>query len=130
MLMFLVLTTLASLAVTSPVLPSQTWPPAFCNKLECPKYTMVKSTKGNNKKKVTIPMTSACSDQSGARTGAVLSFGGFASETDWTDTAKALAESLDNATVSYHKDFYYTAGYNSPFQLFDRHNEVWFIKKD
>ncbi|KAI8510415.1 Heme-binding protein 2 [Branchiostoma belcheri] len=207
MLMFLVLTTLASLAVTSPVLPSQTWPPAFCNKLECPKYTMVKSTKdyeeriyeaakwtstvvsgmeynpavsegfmklfsyieGNNKKKVTIPMTAPVAtkvehgqgpycktnftvsffvpfaDQTSppepsdpnvftnpleGMTAFVRSFGGFASDTDWTSNAEALAKSLDNATVSYHKDFYYTAGYNSPFQPTHRHNEVWYIKAD
>ncbi|XP_078612516.1 heme-binding protein 2-like isoform X2 [Branchiostoma floridae x Branchiostoma japonicum] len=207
MITLLVLTTLASLAVTSPVLPTQTWPPAFCNKLECPKYSTVKTTKdyeeriykaakwtstivsgmeynpavsegfmklfsyieGNNMKKAVIPMTAPVAtkvehgqgpycktnftvsffvpfaDQADPpepsaadvftnplpqMTAFVKSFGGFAKEKDWTETAQALAESLDNATISYHKDFYYTAGYNSPFQLFDRHNEVWFIKAD
>ncbi|XP_019644081.1 PREDICTED: heme-binding protein 2-like [Branchiostoma belcheri] len=55
-------------------------------------------------------------------------FSGYAHDGDWANNAAALAQSLDNATVSYHKDFYYTAGYNSPFQPTDRHNEVWFIK--
>ncbi|XP_035693362.1 heme-binding protein 2-like isoform X1 [Branchiostoma floridae] len=207
MITLLVLTTLASLAVTSPVLPTQTWPPAFCNKLECPKYTTVKTTKdyeerqydpakwtsttisgmsydeasrtgferlfnyisGSNKGQVKIPMTAPVlvkvepgqgpfcktnftvsffvpfADQTSppepsdpnvftnpltGMTAYVRYFKGFASDTDWTSNAEALSKSLDNATVSYNKDFYYTAGYNSPFQPTNRHNEVWYLKSD
>ncbi|XP_035693366.1 heme-binding protein 2-like [Branchiostoma floridae] len=60
----------------------------------------------------------------------VRHFSGYAGDADWVANANALAKSLDNATISYHRDFYYTAGYNSPFQPVDRHNEVWFIKSD
>ncbi|KAK7495530.1 hypothetical protein BaRGS_00013228 [Batillaria attramentaria] len=55
----------------------------------------------------------------------VRSFGGFASEKKWIEEAAALADALGSA--AYVKDYYYTAGYNSPFQLTNRHNEIWFL---
>ncbi|CAH1244626.1 HEBP2 [Branchiostoma lanceolatum] len=60
----------------------------------------------------------------------VKTFSGYAKDEDWTKQAETLAKSLDNAGKNYHKDFYYTAGYNSPFKPIGRHNEVWFIKAD
>ena len=54
------------------------------------------------------------------------SFGGFASKDKWLEEAVKLSKDL-GSSVSYIKDYYYTAGYNSPFQLFNRHNEIWFI---
>ncbi|XP_066267359.1 heme-binding protein 2-like [Branchiostoma lanceolatum] len=60
----------------------------------------------------------------------VRHFSGFARDNDWVENAAALAKSLDNATISYHKDFYYTAGYDGPFTPTNRHNEVWFLKSD
>lgn len=54
------------------------------------------------------------------------SFPGFATESDWLAQARELAAALGpNAT--YIKDYFYTAGYDSPFQIFNRHNEIWFI---
>ncbi|PVD24894.1 hypothetical protein C0Q70_15384 [Pomacea canaliculata] len=56
----------------------------------------------------------------------VRSFPGFATESDWLAQARELAAALGpNAT--YIKDYFYTAGYDSPFQIFNRHNEIWFI---
>jgi len=56
----------------------------------------------------------------------IRSFGGFAKNEDFIKNAAALAAALPD-TVKYNKDMYYTGGYNSPFTLFNRHNEVWFI---
>ncbi|XP_027724201.1 heme-binding protein 2-like isoform X2 [Vombatus ursinus] len=60
----------------------------------------------------------------------VRSFGGFASVEKFSKEAKALADTLQKEGQSFHSDFYYTAGYNSPFTLFNRHNEVWYFKKE
>jgi len=60
----------------------------------------------------------------------VRSFPGFADESDYLKEAEALASALANSTESYHQDFYYTAGYDSPFKPFFRHNEVWFFKME
>lgn len=57
------------------------------------------------------------------------SFGGFASPEKYAEEAQALARILKSAGQSFHEDFYYTAGYDSPFKLFNRHNEVWYFKK-
>ncbi|MBN3320328.1 HEBP2 protein, partial [Atractosteus spatula] len=56
----------------------------------------------------------------------VRSFGGFALESDWTDNAQALEADLKAAGISYDPVSYVAAGYDSPFRLFNRHNEVWF----
>ncbi|XP_038614195.1 heme-binding protein 2-like isoform X2 [Tachyglossus aculeatus] len=60
----------------------------------------------------------------------VRSFGGFASMEKFSKEAQALAETLQREGQSFHPDFYYTASYNSPFTLFNRHNEVWYFKKE
>ncbi|XP_006139423.1 heme-binding protein 2-like [Pelodiscus sinensis] len=59
----------------------------------------------------------------------VRSFGGFASPEKYAEEAQALSRILKKAGQSFHEDFYYTAGYDSPFKLFNRHNEVWYFKK-
>lgn len=59
----------------------------------------------------------------------VRSFGGFANEESWVTEAKKLSEDLKEKTSEIRQDFWYTAGYNSPFQLFGRTNEIWFVKK-
>jgi len=178
------------------------WPPKFCKTLDCPKFTVVTSTKdyeerkydashwvstnvagidyqdangkmfmklfnyisGNNMKEEKIAMTApvlvsiipgegpACEDNftmsffispkvatapapkdstvfirtMPAMTAYVRSFGGFASQDDYIKNAAALAAALPK-TAKYNKDMYYTAGYDAPFTIFNRHNEVWFI---
>lgn len=57
------------------------------------------------------------------------SFGGFASPEKYAEEADALARTLRNRGQPFHEDFFYTAGYDSPFKLFNRHNEVWYFKK-
>ena len=58
----------------------------------------------------------------------VKGYGGWQTQSKFLKYASELAQELPTS-FSYHKDFYYVAGYDSPFKLFNRHNEVWFIKK-
>nr|XP_022301186.1 heme-binding protein 2-like isoform X1 [Crassostrea virginica] len=59
----------------------------------------------------------------------VRSFGGFANEESWVNEAQKLSEDLKEKTSEIRQDFWFSAGYNSPFQLFGRTNEIWFVKK-
>lgn len=55
-------------------------------------------------------------------------FGGRADDELFLAEADNLGKALGDVQ-DYHQDFYYTAGYDSPYKLFNRRNEVWFIKK-
>ena len=55
------------------------------------------------------------------------SFGGFADDNKFLTEAKDLSSKLNGRKV--HEEFYFTAGYDSPFKLFNRTNEVWFVKQ-
>ncbi|KAL8611230.1 hypothetical protein ACOMHN_013661 [Nucella lapillus] len=59
----------------------------------------------------------------------VRAFPGRATKDKWLTEGMELAEDLKNKGAKFHEEFYYTAGYNSPFQLTGRHNEIWFIAK-
>lgn len=56
-------------------------------------------------------------------------FGGFAKEESWLDHAKKLTSCVESRGDKVKQDVWFTAGYNSPFQLFGRTNEVWFVKE-
>ena len=60
----------------------------------------------------------------------VRSFGGFAKDNDYLSEAEKLTDIVNKSAEKdkFTKNTWYTAGYNSPFQLFGRTNEVWFIK--
>ncbi|WAR25182.1 HEBP2-like protein, partial [Mya arenaria] len=61
----------------------------------------------------------------------VRQFSGYAMTYDvWRDQAVALAKALKVDGVEFRTDMYWTAGYDSPFELFNRHNEVWFLGKN
>ncbi|XP_071511020.1 heme-binding protein 2-like [Diadema antillarum] len=60
----------------------------------------------------------------------VRSFSGRAREEDWYKNADQLGEDLTLDNRTFEKSFYFTAGYDSPFTVLDRHNEVWFAAKD
>ena len=53
-------------------------------------------------------------------------FGGFAKEETWLSEAQRLAQAIEGKE-KFHTDYHYTAGYDSPFKMFNRRNEVWFI---
>eukprot|EP00043_Microstomoeca_roanoka_P024297 m.260986 g.260986 ORF g.260986 m.260986 type:complete len:216 (-) comp42519_c0_seq1:51-698(-) len=56
----------------------------------------------------------------------VASFPGFARESDQIDHAQQLAQALTTDNIAFNSTVFYTAGYDSPYQLFNRHNEIWF----
>ena len=55
------------------------------------------------------------------------SFGGFANLTDYTREGHLLAASLP-AHARVDMNYYFTAGYDSPSQFLNRHNEVWLVR--
>lgn len=57
----------------------------------------------------------------------VQKFGGFANDESWIENARILTEKLEGKQ-KFETGYWYTAGYNSPFQLVGRTNEVWFVK--
>jgi hypothetical protein len=54
---------------------------------------------------------------------AVISFGGFANETDINENKALLSAALKKKGITYHGNFRFL-GYNPPYQLFGRRNEV------
>merc|ERR1712149_90233 len=56
---------------------------------------------------------------------AVLSYPGWSNENKVISHGKELFEFLKQDNVTYTSENYFTAGYDSPFRLTDRHNEVW-----
>lgn len=62
----------------------------------------------------------------------VMSFGGYLKlSPDIRRKVKKLADALerDGLKDSYYNDYFYTAVYDTPYVLNDRHNEIWFMKK-
>ncbi|KAG0725251.1 Heme-binding protein 2 [Chionoecetes opilio] len=56
-------------------------------------------------------------------------FHGFTSDKDWVLNAAALAQDLlTDGVEDINPQTYYTAGYDSPFVIFNRTNEVWIMK--
>ena len=62
-----------------------------------------------------------------AITAYVTSFGGWEADNELQEYASELANTLIDENISYVKDFYLTASYDSPLKDTNRHNEVWFL---
>ena len=62
-----------------------------------------------------------------AITAYVSSFGGFESDAELQEHTSELVNYLEKDGVAYVKDFYFTAGYDPPFRVIGRHNEVWLL---
>ncbi|KAM9798123.1 heme-binding protein 2 [Neosynchiropus ocellatus] len=60
----------------------------------------------------------------------VRTFGGFAKEEMKKKELLNLLESLRRDGVPFVEQPYYTAGYDSPFKLANRRNEVWILKQE
>ena len=58
-----------------------------------------------------------------AKTVAAISFGGWASDEKIEEYKKKLKSALDAEGIAYTNRFYYL-GYNPPFEVFDRKNEI------
>jgi hypothetical protein len=54
---------------------------------------------------------------------AAITFGGYASDADIKQYSEKLGEVLKKASISYYGHFRFL-GYNAPFQLFNRKNEI------
>ena len=62
----------------------------------------------------------------------VISYGGYSNIDDIQKYSEELDEALvkDGLGDTYRKVIFFYAGYDSPFRVFDRHNELWFIEKE
>ena len=60
----------------------------------------------------------------------VRSFDGFSSAQKNQEQLLTLASILREEGKVFNEKVYSTAGYNSPFKLLDRNNEVWLIQKN
>lgn len=61
----------------------------------------------------------------------VKSFGGYrVDDMSVANMAKSLAADLDAHGKSYDADSFYMAGYDPPFRLKHRHNEIWMVASD
>ena len=62
-----------------------------------------------------------------AITAYVSSFSGWENDKELEEHAAELANNLIQDNVDYVKDYYFTAGYDPPYRIIGRHNEVWFL---
>ena len=62
----------------------------------------------------------------------VTSYPGYSNTTLIQKNVEKLVEALDKAGLggSFYTSSYYFAGYDSPFEVAHRHNEIWLIEKD
>jgi hypothetical protein len=56
---------------------------------------------------------------------AIISYGGYTSKEKELEHLKKLGDFLTNKGYKFSTDNYFTAGYDSPFKFWFRHNEVW-----
>ena len=64
-----------------------------------------------------------------AITAYVKSFGGYMRDAQEKENIEKLKTDLDKDGHAYVTDFHFAAGYDSPYRLLDRHNEVWELPK-
>lgn len=57
-------------------------------------------------------------------------YGGFSTDNMKREELLKLMESLQRDGLQYVDQPFYTAGYDSPFKLTNRRNEVWLLKKE
>ncbi|KAG7244147.1 hypothetical protein INR49_004220 [Caranx melampygus] len=75
------------------------------------------------------PVTPTCLWSTG-KSSQLMTHGGFSNENMKREELVKLLESLQRDGVPYTDKPYYVAGYDSPFKLTNRRNEVWVLKKE
>lgn len=60
---------------------------------------------------------------------AVISYGGYSKQRDKIEHLKKLGSLLKEKKMSYVKEFFFFAGYDSPYKFWKRHNEIWILLK-
>ncbi|KAF6257098.1 heme-binding protein 2-like protein [Scenedesmus sp. NREL 46B-D3] len=55
----------------------------------------------------------------------VISFGGWANEAAYKQYAARLMQKLKDEKLAFDSSYWFTAGYDSPYNMDNRHNEVW-----
>lgn len=60
----------------------------------------------------------------------VRSYGGFSNEDKLRENAVALVTALQKKGIKFDPKHYFAAGYDSPYRLLNRHNEVMFVAQD
>ncbi|XP_066533030.1 heme-binding protein 2 [Hoplias malabaricus] len=60
----------------------------------------------------------------------VRTFGGFANTQNTLEELLKLTESLKRDGMAFKESPYYRVGYDSPFKLVNRRNEVWLFKQE
>eukprot|EP00929_Paragymnodinium_shiwhaense_P037399 TRINITY_DN19934_c0_g1_i1.p1 TRINITY_DN19934_c0_g1~~TRINITY_DN19934_c0_g1_i1.p1 ORF type:complete len:237 (-),score=24.70 TRINITY_DN19934_c0_g1_i1:369-1079(-) len=61
---------------------------------------------------------------------AVVSYGGYSSDSDVLQNAARLRSALLAKGANADFSHFFAAGYDSPFRFFNRHNEIWFPLSD
>jgi hypothetical protein len=56
---------------------------------------------------------------------AVISYSGYSNQKKQEENLKILGSYLKQNEIQFNSDYYFFAGYDSPFRIFNRHNEVW-----
>jgi hypothetical protein len=75
-----------------------------------------------------VPTGDAVLEQFSEMTVAVNQFSGLATMNDYIAHHALLVQRLGNDAVQYDTTTMLTAGYNAPYQIINRTNEVWFRK--
>ena len=60
----------------------------------------------------------------------VASFGGWMTQEKIQEHGVALGKALQDAGIAFDDSQMFTAGYDSPFRLLGRHNEIMFLPKE
>ena len=93
-------------------------------------HTVSEPPKAFNRKQDFIPVKTNCIVQNTLNTGKYhfRTIGGFMTEEKWQKELEELDALIEKQGLKVDKSHYYINGYDSPFKLFNRKNELWRIK--
>ena len=56
---------------------------------------------------------------------AIISYSGYSNKNIQEENLRTLGDFLKKNEIKFNSEYYFFAGYDSPFRFFNRHNEVW-----